>query len=300
MLTVRQFLASTAVLAAFALPAAASAQTLETLPAGENTLPAWQITVKHEYPATGPNAGKPRFQGNLARVTASVKYNPTTGTYTVRDTGSVSATSSFGPAQRVAAESNATFTVYRKTVSGATQTLKVLNHGATPSAGVQMSYASYGHWRTVKPGGGNQGYTAQNDTYFVYGLKTPRNAVTSGTATYATYLDGTYVNNEKSYDVDGTGTLGANFGTGTLTFGATMTGTPSSGAALDFGTINGTGKIGSGNTAFSGKGNNGTYGMSMNGYFFGPTANEIGAVFQLVGPKGGNGDGALVGSTAAP
>lgn len=295
MLTLHRFLVSTAALAAFAIPAAASAQTLETLPAGENTLPAWQITVKHEYPATGPNARKPRFQQNTALVTASIKYNPTNNTYTVRDTGSVSATSTFS-----GGTVDGAFRHYSKVVNGATQTLKVLTHGATPSAGVQMSYASYGHWRTVKPGGGNQGYTAQNDTYFVYGLKTPKNAVTTGTATYATYLDGTYINNERSYDVDGTGSLAANFAAGTLTFGATMTGSAASAPTLDFGTINGTGRITSGNTTFSGNGTNGTYSMGMNGNFYGPTANEVAAVFQLRGPKGGNGDGALVGSTAAP
>jgi hypothetical protein len=286
MLTLGRFLLSTTGLAALTVPAAASAQDV--------TYPAYQITVKHEYPASGPNAGKPRFQGNMARVTASVKYNPTTQTYTVRDTGKVTATSSFGPGQLTS--SNADFNTYSKVVSGATQTLKVSNVGATPAPGVELSYAQYGHWRTVKPGGGNQGYTAQNDTYFAFGPKTARaDMPTIGSASYNTYLDGTYINNTRSYDVDGTGHLTAQFGPGTLTFDATMTGT--GGAGINFGTINGNGRITSRSSSFSGSGNNGTYSMNMNGYFFGPGAQELGGVFQLKGPNGGNGDGAIVGST---
>ena len=45
---------------------------------------------------------------------------------------------------------------------------------------------------------------------------------------------------------------------------------------------------------FTGAGSNPTYKMDMSGYFFGPTANEIGAVFRLSG-GGGNGNGAMVG-----
>jgi hypothetical protein len=255
---------------------------------------AYQITVKHEYAPSGPNANKPQFQGNMARVTATVKYNAATQTYTARDTGDVNATSAFGPAQRTS--TNADFNTYSKAASGVTQTLTVSNPGSTPSAGVQLTYVQYGHWRTVKPGGGNFGNTAQNDTYFVFGPKTAKaDMPVSGSATYNTYIDGTYIDKNRSYDVDGTGTLTANFGAsgGTLSFGAAMTG--SGGPGINFGTVNGTGSIATSSSSFSATGSNGTYSMNLAGYFFGPAAHDLGAVFQLKGPGGGNGDGALVG-----
>ncbi len=83
----------------------------------------------------------------------------------------------------------------------------------------------------------------------------------------------------------------ANFGTGGLSFSATATGVPASGPALAFGTINGAGSIKANASSFSASGANATYRMDMSGYFYGPGADEIGAVFSLTGPQG-NGNGA--------
>ena len=250
--------------------------------------------MKQEYAASGANAGKPLFYSNNARVTATVKYDATTHSYIVRDTGNVSATSSFGPGNVVAGESNASYTVYRKTGGGSTETLTLLNPGATNPT-IQLSYVSFGHWRKITPGGGNFGDTAQSDTYFVYGFKTPKGSMpVTGTATYTTLLDGTYTDPDRSYDIDGAGTLTANFASNTLGFSASATATPASGPGFHFGTINGTGTIKSSASSFTASGNNGTYGMSVAGYFFGPAANEVGGVFQIGGPRG-NGNGAMVG-----
>jgi len=271
-----------------------SATSTTKVPMADQSRAAYQITVKHEYAASGPNANKPQFQGNMARVTSTVKYDPVTQTYTVRDTGNTALTASFGPGQQTS--SNANFNNYSRVAGGTTETFKVSNIGAVPTAGVELSYVQYGHWRRVTPGGGNFGNTSQNDTYLVFGTKTPPAALT-GTGNYNTYLDGTYVNSEKSYDIDGTGTLTANFGLGTLTFGATMTGTPASGPALAIGTINGSGTIKASSSSFAATGNNvGGFSIDMAGYFYGPAADELGAVFNLRGPLRGNGGGALVGS----
>jgi hypothetical protein len=267
-------------------------------PLAVQTISAIQITVKHEYAASGVNAGKPQFQGNMARATSSVKYDAATETYTVRDTGSTAITSSFGPGQRTATGTD--FNTYSRTASGTTETFKVLNPGATVT-GVPLTYVQYGHWRRIKPGGGNFGNTAQNDTYLVFGTKTARGDVPiSGSANYSTYLDGTYVDSAKSYDVDGTGTVTVNFGSGTLALGATMTGTPTTGSAINFGTLSGSGTVNANQSSFTASATNTPYTMSVNGFFFGPDAAEVGGVFQLRGPNGGNGDGALVGSGTPP
>ncbi len=145
------------------------------------------------------------------------------------------------------------------------------------------------------PGAGIGGATAQSDTYLVYGFKTDKASMpTSGTASYATLLDGTYFDPSRSYDIDGTGSLTANFGTGGLTFSAVATGTPQSGPALAFGTLSGSGSIRAANSSFTASGGNATYKIDMSGYFYGPGADEIGATFSLTGPKG-NGNGALAG-----
>lgn len=267
--------------------------TLDHLTVTQN-FAAYQDTVKQEYAPSGPNAGKPQYYGNNARVTAQIQYDATTHSYIVRDTGNSTATSSFGPANVVSGESNASYTVYRKTGGGSTETLTLLNPGSTNPT-IALSYVSYGHWLKVTPGGGNFGNTARSDTYFVYGFKTPKgNVPTSGTATYTTLLDGNYIDATQNYVVAGTGTVTATFNTNALAFSATATGTPATGPGIHFGTINGSGTINSNAASFTANGNNGTYAMSVAGYFFGPSAAEVGGVFQLTGPQG-NGNGAMVG-----
>lgn len=282
-------------LALAAVPAAAFAQnsSLDNLTASQ-TFPAWQSTIKYSYPASGVNAGKPTGYGNYAKATTSVRYDAGTQSYIVRDTGSASATSTFAPANIVGAESNATHTVYRKTSGGTTETLRLFNPGGGNPV-MALTYASYGHWRKTTPGGAWNGNTAQSDTYFVYGIKTTGAQMPRvGSASYNTVLDGTFANGTALYTVSGTGSINANFAAGSLSFSATPVGTPSAGPVLNFGVINGSGSINFNAASFGASGSNGSYSMSMSGYFFGPTAQEVGAVFRLNG-SGGNGTGAMVG-----
>jgi hypothetical protein len=285
--------AAAVVISGAGFSSAAMADTMDHLTQSQN-FAAIQSTVKQQYAPSGPNAGKPQYYQNQARATSTVKYDAASKSYIVRDTGNVSATSSFGPGNKVGAESNATYTVYRKAAGGSTETFTMLNAGAGNPA-IQLTYATFAHWRKVTPGGGMSGATAQSDTYFVFGFKTEKASMpVTGSATYTTLLDGTFSDPNKSYNIDGTGSLTANFGTGGLIFGATMTGTPASGPALVFGPINGTGTIKAGSSSFSANGANADYRMDMSGYFFGPAADEIGATFSLSG-KGGYGNGAMVG-----
>jgi hypothetical protein len=289
-------LKSTAIVFALALfPAAALAQnsSLDNLTASQ-TFPAWQSTMKYQYPASGVNAGKPSGFGNHAKATTSVRYDAATQSYIVRDTGSVTATSTFAPANIVGAESNATYTVYRKSSGGTTQTLRLLKPGAGNPL-ITLTYASYGHWRKTTPGGAWNGDTAQSDTYFVYGIKTTAAQMPHvGGAHYNTVLDGTFANKTALYTLSGTGSIDTDWATGGLTFSATPVGTPASGPVINFGAINGSGSINFNSASFGATGSNGTYNMNMSGYFFGPTAQEVGAVFRLSG-NGGNGTGAIVG-----
>jgi hypothetical protein len=138
----------------------------------------------------------------------------------------------------------------------------------------------------------------------VFGTKTPGSAVPhTGSASYATYLDGTYVNRDGVYAVSGTGGLTANFGSGTIAYNATLTGTPEAGGSnIAFGSLTGTGSIAYSSAGFKGTGttNGSGYKLDVNGNFYGPAYQEVGGIFRLTGSRSsaggtGNGTGALVG-----
>ena len=63
-------------------------------------VPALQSTIKYTRTATGATG-----QGNYARATSKIVYDAATGSYTLRDTGSLAITSTFTPANIDAAAS---------------------------------------------------------------------------------------------------------------------------------------------------------------------------------------------------
>jgi hypothetical protein len=255
--------------------------------AAPTTYSATQSTIKYSKTSTAASGW-----GNFTRATSTVVYDPVAGTYTVRDTGSVTATSTFGPSN--ISSTNANFTTYSKPGTGTTETLRVLNSGAPL---ISLSYVDYGQWRRTSTGSGT---TSVNDTYVVFGTKSPSSAVSSGTGTYSTIVDGTFVNKTGSYSVSGTGTFTANFGAsgGTITYSTTANATPeTSGTAFSFGTMTGTGSIATASASFKGTGvtNGGGYAMDVAGNFYGPTAQEVGGTFRIRG-NNGNGTGVIVGN----
>ena len=245
------------------------------------------ITYKNSA-STGPQYFSP-----FSRVTSKVVYDSATGTYTLRDTGNPALTSTFGPAN--ISGSDAAFTYYSKSSGSTVETFRLLNKGpGNPS--IALTYVQYGQWRRSTTA---SGVTSTNDTYVVFGSKTPGGAVPlSGSATYSTVLDGTYVNKNGVYEVDGAGSLTANFGAGTIGYSATLTGTREGGGTnIAFGTLTGTGSIAYSSAGFKGTGttNGSGYKLDVNGNFYGPAAQEIGGIFRLTG-NGGNGTGAIVGN----
>ena len=249
-------------------------------------VPALQGTITYKNSAsTGPQYFSP-----FARVTSKVVYDSATGTYTLRDTGNPALTTTFAPANITS--SDASFTHYSKTSGSNVNTLRLLNKsGANPT--IALTYVQYGHWRRSSLA---SGVTSTNDTYVVFGSRTPAASMpTTGGASYATYLDGTYVNKNGVYAVAGTGGLTANFLAGTIGYNATLTGTREGGGTnIAFGTLNGTGTIASGTFKGTGTTNGSGYKLDVNGHFYGPAAQEVGGIFRLTG-NNGNGTGALVG-----
>ncbi|MEO7602910.1 MAG: hypothetical protein ABIS39_06575 [Sphingomicrobium sp.] len=244
------------------------------------------ITYKNSA-STGPYYYSP-----FARVTSKVVYDSATGTYTLRDTGNPLLTSTFGPGN--ISGSDAAFTYYSKSSGSTVETLRRLNQSALNPL-IVLSYVQYGQWRRSTT---TSGVTSTNDTYVVFGTKTPGSAIPhGGSASYSTYLDGTFVNKNGVYAVAGTGSLNAYFGSGTIDYSATLTGTREGGGTnIAFGTTTGIGSIAYASAGFKGTGttNGSGYKLDVNGNFYGPDYEEIGGIFRLTG-NGGNGTGAIVG-----
>ena len=270
--------------------AAAAALVFAASADAATTSTGWQSTIQYSTTATAASGFR-----NGTRITTSVIYDPATDTYTLRDTGSPTLTSSFGPTNIDVVASDAAFTVYKKVSGSTTETLRLLNQGAGNPL-IVLSYVDYGQWRRATTASGT---TNINDTYVVFGTKTARADMPhSGTGSYNTILDGTFVNKTGNYAVSGTGTFTADFAAGSISYSSVANATPETiGTAFSFGTLTGTGSIAFNSSSFRGTGatNGSGYSMGVNGGFYGPGAAEIGGVFTLKG-NGGNGTGAIVGN----
>ena len=266
-----------AAVAAIALSASAEAAPVN--------LPAWQSTIKYSTTSTGASG-----YGNYARATSKVIYDAAAGTYVIRDTGSLTTTATFGPSNLVSSSGN--FSTY----GTATNSFRRLNQSPSNTL-IALTYVDYGQWRRTSTA---SGVTSVNDTYLVWGSRTPSaNIPRSGGASYTTIVDGTFVNKDGAYAVAGSGTFNATFGTynGSFTYSETATGTKEVGSGtITFGTMTGTGTIAYGPAMFTGTGTADAQGYRMDvvGNFYGPAAQEVGGLFRITG-NGGQGQGAVVG-----
>lgn len=258
--------------------------------AAPTNVSAVQSTIRYNNTPAGPT-----YFSTYARATTVVVYDSVTDTYTLRDTGSPTTKSTFGPGNIDAGASNATFTVYRKTSGSTTETFRLLNQDPTNPL-IVLSYVTYGQWRRSTASGSS---AAVNDTFVVFGQKTPAASVPrTGSGSYSTVLDGIFVNSAGVYAVTGTGNLTANFGAGTISYDATASGAREGGGpGIAFGTMTGSGSIAFNGGTYSGTGtaNGNGYALDLNGAFYGPAAQEVGGTFRIRGNRG-NGTGAFVGN----
>lgn len=246
--------------------------------------------AQNPYTIDATGAGAPGTGSGNGDI--QLRYNAAARSYTV-STGS-RADATFAAADRNAAQSNATISVYEKTIGGVSHNLVLFNPGAANPV-LALTYASYGAWQTILPA---QDKFNVNTTYLVFGINTaaadmPR----TGSATYRTNVDGTFAGSTGVYSLGGNSSFSANFAAGTIAFSVTPVGSNIlNGSAKTFGTISGTGTITGGTSAFTGTaGANGNgYSMGLIGDFFGPAAAEMGGTFLLQGPDG-RGSGAMVG-----
>lgn len=231
-----------------------------------------------------PLAERPDY---MARTFDQFVVNRTNGTFRVQNGGNVLA--DFSSANRVGAESNASFTVYRKTVGGVTEELRVANPGSGNTT-IALTYASFGSWITTTPLG-SSGNSAKETAYFVFGMRTdPKIFPTTGSASYQGIISGSGVSISgplNYYDVSGTFGANLNFATrqitGTLsplvrnTLTSQVLGLPSSMALMGQVTPdqNFPASMGTASSEFN-----------LGGFFYGPTASEFGGTLygQFLNP----------------
>lgn len=172
-----------------------------------------------------------------------------------------------------------------------------------------LSYTEFGAWSQTDPTG------VQSSTgYFSYGFETPPVAMpATGTATYVQTggVNGTVFvrsgNGVVEATVSGDASLTANFATGGVSGNFTNMSAYNSGRFTPWNDVSVTGTVAAGSNSFSGStatasAPGGSFGLSgnasghINGSFYGPAANEIGAVWTL---SNGDGTGSAIGVAGA-
>ena len=218
----------------------------------------------------------------------SLAYNASTGGYTIAD-GAVS--QAFLPADRSAIDSNAVISVYNVTKSATQSEQLVLFNPGAGNTQLALTYVSYGAWQSISESLTTVGFSQR---YFVYGIRQAANQPSTGSASYATQVDGFWTTSSGLYALDGTSTLSANFANLTVSTDLSLTGTNiQSAASKSLGTFKGTGTIASLGGAFGGTfvhqgtdADGNVYSGAFNGAFFGPTGSEVGYTFRLTGSNG--------------
>lgn len=256
------------------------------------------LTAQKTFPSlTASGTGTNLSVGSPA---IAVTFNPATQTYSL-NTGLYSSynvpNTTYGPAQKDAARSNPTYTVYQydQTTAGAPNyaiTARVLNPGAgNPS--IALTYVSFVDLLFYNKTNHAFSTNPNIDTHFtsIYGMNTPAAQMPrNGTASYSAIAMGGGITGNSAtnpgvfyYNLTGTAALNFNFGTSAMTGSLTLDGTEFvTAAARDFGTFAFAGSSGNnaaGLATFFG--NFTTVGGSVQGFFYVPQGIELGAGFTL-------------------
>lgn len=275
--------------------------TLAQALAVDQSFPNDAVSVSASYSATSPPDQSNVFYSSAASgpvqnmtassATLSVQYDASSASYTL-NLGSGPVT--FGPADLT--ESSSTRTTYTKAVSGGTETLDL----KTPD-----TYVGMGFWLQNLYSGG---VTSSVYSTFTYGMQTalagiPRSGDVGYTVDWQAYVtqpgeNERLVSSQATFEVDfGSGTFKLN-DTSYPFEGDLITGSQVPASILNTSFL-AVGRLTSSDTTFTGnavyKDGDGSYFGAINGRFYGPEADEVGASFV-----GYEGAGSIVGSLAGP
>ena len=209
----------------------------------------------------------------------SIRYDAASQSYTIE---AAYASQSFRPQDRDATTSNANVTRYSRTSGTVTDTLLLTKAGDSGAFNYRYVGAGIQRRRDTAAGGDLNRFNA-----FTYGIRTADAAVpTSGTGSFAVGITGLQVGTERVSGYDGTGLLTVDFANRTFTGSGIVTVRYPAAAdgyyVPNFDRFTMTGVSGSGHNVFSGSIELGTvlpYVAALDGRFYGPGAEEIGAAF---------------------
>jgi hypothetical protein len=169
------------------------------------------------------------------------------------------------------------------------------------SLGFLYTYVSFANWHNEAPSGSD---TLRTMNVAVFGATTAFNAIPkSGTASYQLDISGYQITGPLgttgSHSIGssyvGTGTANFDFGGGTYAMTGNVPGVVNYGAMEGFSS---SGKLTSGANGYAGTfgfNDSGAFTGTLNGWFFGPAAQELGAVFAGSAPDGRTTVGTIVG-----
>jgi hypothetical protein len=183
-------------------------------------------------------------------------------------------------------DSGLPFTSYGQNATDGVRRLSIL----TPSAQnpkIVLTYTSFGVWQFDSSDRGNIDPQINDYHFFYFGIPTPADGMPrTGTGDYTGVAQGVLFDPQATYSLDGSMTFGANFATGSIGTTLTLTGTSTTNGLLTIPVLNGTAAIGASMTSFLGTlttADNSFVG-SLQGAFFGPTAQEVGYSFAINSP----------------
>lgn len=221
--------------------------------------------------------------GNPGSATAAVQsltiaYNAATQSYTVT---SGSSSQTFGPSNIDAATSNSQITVYTRTSGSLTESLTLTKPGTSGSLTYQYVGAGY-YQRTTQ---GSSTISATIDA-FVYGIPTSDATVRrTGAARYAVDLMGVIAYTDQPVSLLGNGQVDIDFETFKILTNGSYTEVNSNRQTTGTGGWNGTATMASNTNFFNGTVLISSINAALNGLFYGPNSEELGATIS------GNGSG---------
>jgi hypothetical protein len=265
-------------------PSSANASLLGTLVNESFTNDAATGTVS--YPVSGAPATI-----SAAQSTATVIYDAAAQKYDITVAGR---SQSFRPSDIDAATSSAAISVYVKKDGSTTDSLTLTKPGE--SGRFTYKYVAGGYWQRTTTG--KSAISGSLDA-FAFGVETPVGSTPrSGYAAYSVDLLGAVTLRDSVQGITGQGDILVDFAQGHISTRALIDGLGAVGGA----TFVGDARLSSADGIFSGTADifgNKSYSGAMNGRFYGPAANEVGAAFSVKASDGNAVVGTIIGRQSA-
>lgn len=237
------------------------------------------VTASANFPVSG--AGQ---TATAAASTATIAYDLPTRGYTITISGR---SQTFLPGDIDNAQSTTAITVYVKRNGTTTDSLTLTKPGT--SGRFTFEYVGGGYWqRTVNGASAISG----NLEAFAYGVPTSAAAVPrSGQGAYSVDLIGAVTVPNNVQGVTGEGKLLIDFATGAIVIRGSIAG----GGPIPFTDFSGSAQLSSAANSFGGSMRFGSLAGTVNGRFYGPVGQEVGAAFSATDSGGNAAVGTIIG-----